>query len=640
MRPHPLCLVVTLCVQSLLLAPSARAQSVEPLKALPRNCNPGRTLFQGADGFLYGVLRETGLPITEAQWNLQASGIGLPNYNGAVYQLSPSGDLKYLHFFPYIRNGSEPNATGIEPLDLLAMGRDGFLYGITNNGGTYGRGVFYRLSTDGVFEIIAHLKDVAPYFFTSFVQRGDGAFYAYYPDQDSPNARRVFRFSLDGSWGPVGEAQPASWGQLLPDPDSDERIVIAWNDEYDYPPTTKENKVKFRRLEAATGNLVSEHVFAPFTAASDTPLIRGMRGSEIYVYTRSVDWRNNAPGRLAAIDWSGLITNVADFSTADVETNGLPPALLSFHAAGDGTFYFSGGPVTREISVGVGVGSRLFHLLHSGEWSEVCDFDGYPLAALCEGREEVLYGLSLGPSVGQDEPHPPEIRTAARIERAGGGGGNWVPRSRHGTFRLVPAGMSNVNLAPTVRPDKAIIRPTAKGAIVPTHLSILRNDRDPDGDQLTINEITTPKFGTTVIENDSKGFPVVVYTPDAAASRSEVLHYEVDDGNGQTAQGTIKLRGQVAGRYRGGQDQGDSSHSVNIEVSKTGRFSVVAEIAGRKLRASGGLNYDDGGLVSRRLRDGTVWSLRFELENAEGDQKVASYHLAIGEQTVTGTAVR
>lgn len=633
---------VALAFHCLLLAPSSHAQTVETLKPLPRNCHPGDTFFQGPDGYLYGVLKSIGLPLTAAQMNMQASGLALPTSSGVVYRMSPSGALKYLHVFPYLKNSGNTNATGSEVTDLISMGSDGFLYGITRGGGNFARGVFYRLSTDGTFEVLAHLHGVIPSQFNGFVQRADGAFYTFYNDSDQPDlAYRLFRFSADGTFGPIGDRLPTYFGRLIRDPESLNQVIISWTDDSFVPPVPwreRENKLRIAYLDTPTGNLLSDQTYIPFPKPSDGVGFRGVVGGKFLVYTSTIDLANNAPGRLATMDkTTGAVTSIADFSMTEFESNGLPPHLNRLYPVTDGSFYFSGGSATKETFTSNGAGAKLFHLKPTGEWKEVCDFGGYPFVAFCEGRDDVFYGISMGPSVEPVEglgAKREAVRSRVSAPRT------WTPPTRRGTFRLIPEGATSVNLAPYLKTDNALLRRPVRSIITATPVKVLRNDHDPEETTLTLEEVSAPKFGSVSVETTPKGVPIIVYTPNDPASSSEVLHYRVADANAQTSEGLIQLRGLVAGRYRAVQDQAAVPHTLTVSVLANGRFSFVAKIEGKTLRGSGRLNYDDLGRVSGKLRDGTVWSLEAELKNDSPGVKVAAYKLKFGGLTVNGSATR
>src|SRR4051812_3279200 len=72
-------------------------------------------LVQGADGSFFGTAGGSG-----------ASGVG----SGAVFKLTPAGELSVLHTF----NGSD----GLLPLGGVIIGQDGYLYGTTADGYDYG----------------------------------------------------------------------------------------------------------------------------------------------------------------------------------------------------------------------------------------------------------------------------------------------------------------------------------------------------------------------------------------------------------------------------------------------------------------------------------------------------------------------
>jgi uncharacterized repeat protein (TIGR03803 family) len=143
----------------------SRAFSRFPFKGNPA------TLIAGRDGYLYGANRET-----------------LPRGGGSVYRVAPDGEFKTLKSFPFLMNNPQPNDGGSVPDDKFVMARDGCIYGLTMNGGVYGRGVLYRIRPDGQFSVVADLDPgtlpagTLEYYYFSDAARGfaegpDGAFY-------------------------------------------------------------------------------------------------------------------------------------------------------------------------------------------------------------------------------------------------------------------------------------------------------------------------------------------------------------------------------------------------------------------------------------------------------------------------------
>ncbi len=92
--------------------------------------------------------------------------------------------------------------------------------------------------------------------------------------------------------------------------------------------------------------------------------------------------------------------------------------------------------------------------------------------------------------------------------------------------------LTPVNDPPVARPDRAT---TTSG--VPTTLSVLGNDTDPDGDALTVVAASTPGHGTVTCSATG----VCVYTPDAGFAGNDSFTYTVSDGNGGTAIGRVDV---------------------------------------------------------------------------------------------------
>jgi len=126
-------------------------------------------LFQASDGNLYGTL---------ANCTLTGS-------VGCVYRISTAGVFKEIHGFA--------DATGGNPCTGLIQGKDGKLYGATNQGAANGNGNIYKMTTAGVATDLhdfnnatdaSCVNNVGPP--VNMLQVADGSFYgvnpAYGPD--------------------------------------------------------------------------------------------------------------------------------------------------------------------------------------------------------------------------------------------------------------------------------------------------------------------------------------------------------------------------------------------------------------------------------------------------------------------------
>jgi uncharacterized repeat protein (TIGR03803 family) len=91
------------------------------------DCGPASSLFQASDGNLYGTLYSCAL--TSSQ--------------GCVYKISTAGVFTEIYGFP--------TTTGYRPCTGVIQGKNGKLYGATNQGAANGNGSIYSLTTAGVY---------------------------------------------------------------------------------------------------------------------------------------------------------------------------------------------------------------------------------------------------------------------------------------------------------------------------------------------------------------------------------------------------------------------------------------------------------------------------------------------------------
>ena len=86
-------------------------------------------------------------------------------------------------------------------------------------------------------------------------------------------------------------------------------------------------------------------------------------------------------------------------------------------------------------------------------------------------------------------------------------------------------------------------RPLAQNDAAETHedqpisIEVLANDRDPDGDALTVSAVGQPAHGSATIEADGG----ISYVPNANFHGSDSFTYTIDDGNGGSAVGTVTV---------------------------------------------------------------------------------------------------
>jgi uncharacterized repeat protein (TIGR03803 family) len=91
------------------------------------DCGPASSLFQASDGNLYGTLYACALTASQ----------------GCVYKISTAGVFKEIYGFP--------TTTGYNPCTGVIQGKNGKLYGATNQGAANGNGSIYSLTIAGVY---------------------------------------------------------------------------------------------------------------------------------------------------------------------------------------------------------------------------------------------------------------------------------------------------------------------------------------------------------------------------------------------------------------------------------------------------------------------------------------------------------
>jgi uncharacterized repeat protein (TIGR03803 family) len=91
------------------------------------DCGPASSLFQASDGNLYGTLYNCALTAS----------------HGCVYKITTAGVFKEIYGFP--------TSAGYNPCTGVIQGKNGKLYGATNQGAANGNGSIYSLTTAGVY---------------------------------------------------------------------------------------------------------------------------------------------------------------------------------------------------------------------------------------------------------------------------------------------------------------------------------------------------------------------------------------------------------------------------------------------------------------------------------------------------------
>lgn len=142
---------------------------------------PFAELMQGKDGYLYGTAR-----------------FGGTHDKGVIFKMTPDGsDFKKLHTF--CGNPTD----GEEPSCALLQGKDGYLYGTTEYGGTKNKGTIFRIKPNGKeYQILYAFRGFpndAAFPLAGLIQSDDGALYGTAARGTPYDAGAVFKIYPDGT---------------------------------------------------------------------------------------------------------------------------------------------------------------------------------------------------------------------------------------------------------------------------------------------------------------------------------------------------------------------------------------------------------------------------------------------------------
>ena len=96
----------------------------------------------------------------------------------------------------------------------------------------------------------------------------------------------------------------------------------------------------------------------------------------------------------------------------------------------------------------------------------------------------------------------------------------------------VSSEQTKVNIRPVAINDEATTESN-----IPVKINILSNDKDPDGDKVSVMGVSRPVRGT--IESDAGG--MIIYSPLKSWSGTERFGYTISDGRGGVATGTMTV---------------------------------------------------------------------------------------------------
>ena len=169
----------------------------------------------------------------------------------------------------------------------------------------------------------------------------------------------------------------------------------------------------------------------------------------------------------------------------------------------------------------------------------------------------------------------------------------------------------------------------------PVVIDLLANDLDPDGDALTVTELTDPAHGAVTDHGDG----TVTYAPDAGFVGTDGFEYTVDDGNGGSDQAAVAVTVE------------DDPASLPTKVNASGSIATGGGEATFHLNANaeesapkGRLRYDATAAGGTKLK-GTVVTISFASATtatlrgscALGDGAACSFEVIVEDLAQPGT---
>jgi uncharacterized repeat protein (TIGR03803 family) len=175
------------CGNVFVMTPSGTLTPLHFFTGTPDGNFPQGALVQGNDGSFYGI--------TFLGGTTNKTAYSKPGY-GTVFRVGPDGSYTNLYAF------MGPPNDGALPEYGLVLASDGNLYGTTPQGGTYGGGIAFRISSDGTYSNLysfgASPSD-AKYPYASLLQGSDGNLYGTTAGGGTSTNGTIFRMSLAGT---------------------------------------------------------------------------------------------------------------------------------------------------------------------------------------------------------------------------------------------------------------------------------------------------------------------------------------------------------------------------------------------------------------------------------------------------------
>ncbi|WP_367871379.1 choice-of-anchor tandem repeat GloVer-containing protein [Luteolibacter sp. Populi] len=568
-------------------------------------------LVNAGDGYFYGVAR-----------------FAQANNGGAIFRIAPGQQTEVLHTFSRVADDNIANYGGANPTSGLVLGPDGAFYGATQDGGAYASGTIYRYSADGVFSVV-HDIGQAPGeggYINSLVFAPDGYLYGVAQNGGQFGKGAILRVSTGGTYETL-----YTFGQ--PDPGGIEEPVTPQS-----LALGSDGKLYGVTLVGGTPQAVPV-VGSPPLIASYGNFFRYDAPGEITVLANFDAQQSNAlqcvattggfyvttGKQLVHLDLAGTKTQIVDFKVDGKGGDSINPGSIVQTADGIYGVTYRGGEDDGGFCYRYVAGEGLTYLHDFG-----MDYRSRS-RSLVVGNDDLVYGVAGYPE--EDGSAARSTATNAKAKgqaKAKAKAGKAAARS----FRFRDLSLPS-NFVPIAKPDKAWLPAKAVDGKREIVINVLANDRDRDRDRLTLGEIGEVVGATVTIAETPKG-PRLRFTTTEADPASRKITYQVLDGKGGVSTGTVALLSPATGRFKGTATSGESTGGeLLVTISKQNAVSATFTTGGRKYTGKASLDLDDSADIALRSKGRTSLNLHLALERGTARQLNAT--VAIGSDTYTAT---
>ncbi|MEK7951765.1 choice-of-anchor tandem repeat GloVer-containing protein [Luteolibacter soli] len=535
----------------------------------------------------------------------------------AIFRIVPGEEPVIIHQFSN-KEDAQSAVEGYNASSGLVLGADGALYGSCMYGGANGYGTIYRISADGVFSVV-HDRTAATPGMTHLVAMPDGSLCGVASDGGPEGGGTLYRLDPNGAL----------------------TILCAFED-MPFPPPEVGEQSPYRSPEelalGADGKLYGRFYVGGVTSPGD--LHRSYGGL----------FRYDGPGAFTVLkEFSFMFHPACDLVATD---DGFVAAGQFFmhHLAFDGTFtenYVNLNPLGDDLKRPMNLADGIYGLVREwytqdpllyrhvpGEGTTVVHhfseeyrnrFMNFMVA-----NDGMMYGLATIPPEGGASA----AVTAGADAKAAAKAKSKKPSAAEATrsFRMkfsdAPA-----SYVPSAQPDAAWLPVKATDGKREVIVDVLKNDRDVDGDKLTLTGLGAWEGdGSAEIISTPKGQRIRVITPESDP-KSRLLTYQVSDGRGTSATGSLAVQSQAAGTFRGqATGTGIAPAEVTVVLGKNHTLKATVVLDGVSYSGKGLLDVDDTADVS--LRSKSRQGLNLHLEYSRGDSR------KVKATVVKDTAVR